>query len=266
ALSPLAKRFVRSEEPLGDRAVPAVLGVGTLVAAAMVFGLFPTPELRDPTAEVSQGDQVAEVIPATDTEGSSEPPTSDDAEIDASGDTEALAGDTETDDTEAASEAPDGTDVAAIDQTDEATDELTESESTDSDPDFKSFEELQEDGKTATVAGTGSTTFGSEPPAATSSFATVRSLNGGLKQDIVQNRDQPRFGEAVSYRVRVNGDGTVAGYEPINSSAESAIDETPLPKLAKDVASDEAAVDYRVVFTERGVVEVSPWWGWSYYE
>ncbi|MEM9945592.1 MAG: DUF4335 domain-containing protein [Cyanobacteria bacterium P01_D01_bin.36] len=279
ALSPLAKRFVRSEEPLGDRAVPAVLGVGTLVAAAMVFGLFPTPELRDPTAEVSQGDQVAEVIPATDTEGSSEPPTSDDAEIDASGDTEALAGDTEADDTEAASEeaseapdetdvaeAPDGTDVAAIDQTDEATDELTESESTDSDPDFKSFEELQEDGETATVAGTGSTTFGSEPPAATSSFATVRSLNGGLKQDIVQNRDQPRFGEAVSYRVRVNGDGTVAGYEPINSSAESAIDETPLPKLAKDVASDEAAVDYRVVFTERGVVEVSPWWGWSYYE
>ena len=94
----------------------------------------------------------------------------------------------------------------------------------------------------------------------------MRTLNGQLKQTIVENREQPRFGDAVSYRVRMSEDGSITGYQPIDSSAEGAIGETPLPGLVKDGASEDRAVDYRVVFTERGVVEVSPWWGWSYYE
>ncbi|MGB7485715.1 MAG: DUF4335 domain-containing protein, partial [Phormidesmis sp.] len=71
ALAPLARRFVRSEEPLSDRAIPAVLGIGGLVAATMAIGLLPAPKLREPAT--SRADEAAEVAIA-DPANSSTPP------------------------------------------------------------------------------------------------------------------------------------------------------------------------------------------------
>ena len=71
---------------------------------------------------------------------------------------------------------------------------------------------------------------------------------------------------AASYRVRIKEDGTIIGYQSVSENAAEAIDETPLPELVESGDKDAPPLDYRVVFTERGVVEVSPWWGWSYYE
>ncbi|MGB7484618.1 MAG: hypothetical protein WA901_00395, partial [Phormidesmis sp.] len=112
----------------------------------------------------------------------------------------------------------------------------------------------------------GASRFETNPPNALDGFENVRRLNSDLKQTLVDNREQPRFGDAVSYRVRVSEDGTVIGYEPADSAAIAAIDETPLPELVGTASEQAPAVDYRVVFTERGVVEVSPWRGWSFYE
>lgn len=306
ALSPLARRFVRNDEPLSDRAVPAVLGVGGLVAATMALGLLPVPELRDPTVETSERIEAIEVAEETDLDepASTEPSASDDddgteiAAVPLDEDVEDVAAAEETSEAEAvdtdateidepdadASDAgaesePDASTAAAGDNSaDDAEDTRSaeDAEATDREQEFATYDDFKptdadsSDGGTSTATNTtadvGATRFDDDPPAAVNGFADVRLLNSQLKQTIVENREQPRFGEAIGYRVRVSEDGTIMGYQPVDEPASSAIDETPLPKLVGEASEDAPAVDYRVVFTERGVVEVSPWWGWNYYE
>lgn len=254
ALAPLARRFVRSEEPLSDRAIPAVLGIGGLVAATMAIGLLPAPKLREPAT--SRADEAAEVAIA-DPANSSTPPN---------GETEdpavsqiAAAPEAETDEVEPEAVT---TAEAELDETAESENSGTPDTET---PDVEISEAETPDAET--IEGeTGASRFETNPPNALDGFENVRRLNSDLKQTLVDNREQPRFGDAVSYRVRVSEDGTVIGYEPADSAAIAAIDETPLPELVGTASEQAPAVDYRVVFTERGVVEVSPWRGWSFYE
>ncbi|MGB3573646.1 MAG: DUF4335 domain-containing protein [Phormidesmis sp.] len=254
ALAPLARRFVRSEEPLSDRAIPAVLGIGGLVAATMAIGLLPAPKLKEPAT--SRADEAAEVAIA-DPANSSTPPN---------GETEdpavsqiAAAPEAETDEVEPEAVT---TAEAELDETAESENSGTPDTET---PDVEISEAETPDAET--IEGeTGASRFETNPPNALDGFENVRRLNSDLKQTLVDNREQPRFGDAVSYRVRVSEDGTVIGYEPADSAAIAAIDETPLPELVGTASEQAPAVDYRVVFTERGVVEVSPWRGWSFYE
>lgn len=288
ALSPLAKRFVRSEEPLSDRAVPAVLGVGTLVAATMAFGLLPTPELRDPNVEANLGTDAAEVATTDGATASGEPPSGDsnaadgvspdgeannseptiDPEDDAS---EAITALTDTPDEDAESSSSEAS-AEAADATARSSDEADDASAANTENGTESIADETDEADEIDTADEGdsvianSTTFDDELPAVVNSFAEVRDLNGHLKHAIVENRSQPRFGEAVSYRVRINTDGEITGYQPVDSQARGATGETPLPGLVKSSANADSTVDYRVVFTERGVVEVSPWFGWSYYE
>ena len=316
ALSPLARRFVRNDEPLSDRAVPAVLGLGGLVAATMALGLLPVPEFRDPTVET--GERVESVAPAgedSDTAGlpsgdlgDSEDPDTEIAAVpldeaideaaaaeaeavsDDSAERGALEGEIEetadsdldesavTDDDgepEGESDSQPGEDEGG-DLDVEPEGDLDNDTAAQNSEEFATYDEFKpadsesrdrpETDAEVTV-GNRTIVFEDEPPSVPSGFADVRGLNSQLKQSIVENRDQPRFGDAISYRVRVSDDGTVIGYQPTDDSASSAIDETPLPKLVGEAVDDASStVDYRVVFTERGVVEVSPWYGWSYYE
>ena len=296
ALSPLARRFVRSEEPLSDKAIPAVLGVGGLVVATMALGLLPMPELRDPALD-NQASNPAVVSPTDEASGSSEPPTgTTDTPPTSELATVPEGTDSESDDTESVSDSDnnesDDTEVTTLvdspdDEADaESSDELTSEEGdiettaeADDDPnsetfdrfdDFKEEEAEAEAGDTEeespTVAANPSM-FSDKPTAdELTNFADIRLLNNQLKQTIVANREQPRFGDAVTYRVRVNQDGTVLGYQPLGDEANQAIGETPLPKLVEASAESGSFADYRVVFTERGVVEVGPWFGWSFYE
>lgn len=350
-LSPLPRRFVRSDEPLSDRLLPAALGVGSLVAATMALGLLPVPELRDPNAELI-GQENTEVIASTDSddplgnESASEPDTPESiAAVNASSPIweeapriedkatlarlqaqleEKLERDAAADGTfaqpasyqVAVNEEADvlgykfNNSVAArnVDRTplprlarDNA--ELAELEDQaiaqyevtfDADniavtpwqngtqvaaAETPNLEDASTPNEAETAEGneadtsenlrpdTTSTTFSSDPPTTLTQFADVEALNSQLKNTIVENREQPRVGaRAAGYRVRISEDGTITGYQPIDSQAADAVDETPLPELVSESSEDVPSVDYRVVFTERGVVEVSPWWGWSYYE
>ncbi len=125
-----------------------------------------------------------------------------------------------------------------------------------------------ESSKAEPIAANGTrVTFSDQLPATVDTLADVETLNNQLKSTIVKRREQPRVGEdAAIYRVRVKGDGTVVGYEAVSKNAAKAVNDTPLPNLLESAPEETPAVDYRVVFTERGVVEVSPWWGWSFYE
>ncbi|MEL7050908.1 MAG: DUF4335 domain-containing protein [Cyanobacteria bacterium J06634_6] len=291
ALTPLARRFVRSEEPLSDKAIPAVLGVGGLVVATMALGLLPLPELRDPALD-NQASNPAVVSPTDESSGSSEPPTGDAEPTDAPPVSELATAPDDTDsEPDVANESEDDPDsqVAALVESpdDEAEgneaepDELDDAEANAEadDETFERFDEFKDEeseeaiaeenseGDSTNTVAANSSVFSDEPTAdELTDFAAIRSLNGQLKQSIVSNREQPRFGNALTYRVRVDPDGTVLGYQPIGDGASQAIDETPLPKLVEEQAQSEPFADYRVVFTERGVVEVGPWFGWSFYE
>jgi hypothetical protein len=362
SLSPLPRRFIRTDEPLSDRALPAILGFGSLVAATMALSLLPLPQMREPAVEGRSTNGSADVKTADATD-----PKAPTGEAAGNGSTAPIDG-----------IAAANTDSALWDKapkiTDESTlaslqsdlkaqiDEAIDPKVSFSDPlayqvavneagevvgyQFENDAALRDvdktplprlarasaaaenlednaiaqyavafnaegvavtpsDGNTAvaalpdkpaadpkaaaetegekvetepkekdadaetTVAATNSTSasFTDEPPVTLNSLTDVELLNEQLKNTIVENRNQPRVGEAAAiYRVRVKEDGTVIGYQPISQEATDAVENTPLPDLLKSAPEETPAVDYRVAFTERGVVEVSPWWGWSFYE
>ena len=340
ALAPLPRRFVRADEPLGDRVLPAALGVGSLVAATMALGLLPVPELRDPDAAVISdvSSDVTTVDPVVETpepagsesivavnassplweespriedpdqlaslqsdlqdklalnaepEGTFTTPASYQVAVNEAGEVLGYkfgneAASRNVDKTPLPRLARDNADQAALEEQAIAQYEATfdadgvtvtpwqegtaiatnpERETPDEDVDAES----DPDAEPSTIEpDTTSDTFSSEPPATLTQFSDVEILNSRLKDTIVENREQPRVGAgAASYRVRISEDGVITGYQPVNSAATDAVDETPLPELVESAPEDVPSVDYRVVFTERGVVEVSPWWGWSYYE
>ncbi len=76
------------------------------------------------------------------------------------------------------------------------------------------------------------------------------------------------FAEDVVYRVGVAADGAIVGYKPVNKGANELVDKTPLPNLLYNPATrgpitKEPIAQFRVVFTSEGVLQVSPWLGYS---
>lgn len=94
-------------------------------------------------------------------------------------------------------------------------------------------------------------------------------LQRKLQNNIYQKWTTRRqFRQDLVYRVGVAKDGAVVGYKPVNSAAGDRLEETPLPELlyipatGSDV-SKEPLAQFRVVFTRRGVPQVSPWYGYK---
>ncbi|MEA5595318.1 DUF4335 domain-containing protein [Rivularia sp. UHCC 0363] len=69
------------------------------------------------------------------------------------------------------------------------------------------------------------------------------------------------------YRLGAAGDGAIIGYKAIDQTANAAIEQTPLPKVLYNPANsgaiaNEPIAQFRVVFRQSGVLEVSPWIGY----
>ena len=371
ALAPLPRRFVRTEEPLSDRALPALLGFGGLVAATMAISLLPLPPMRTAPATKSSTGEAGNVQTAA--ANTTQAPTGDGSTPPADGiaaanadsalwekapritnqdKLAALQSDLQLKINKAtgpdakfadklayqvavneagevvgykfgndaalrdvdktplprlakANAAAEGLEKGAIAQyavtfspegamvspseasavaalpAEKANAEKASTEAANGTPAMASTDQTDSEANqtdseanpskaTADPAAANSTsaTLSAQPPtSAIDTLADVETLNNQLKSTIVQKREQPRVGEAAAaYRVRVKEDGTVIGYEPVSQNAAKTVNETPLPNLLKSAPENTPAVDYRVVFTERGVVEVSPWLGWSFYE
>lgn len=58
-VTPLAKRSVRSSEPVAQQAVPAVIGASSLALAAIAFFFIPTPQVRQPNELVPKASTTA---------------------------------------------------------------------------------------------------------------------------------------------------------------------------------------------------------------
>ncbi|WOD40778.1 DUF4335 domain-containing protein [Nodosilinea sp. E11] len=90
----------------------------------------------------------------------------------------------------------------------------------------------------------------------------IRALNSTLYDSILAELEPLSANEALRFRVRLTESGEVVGYEPVNAAARLMAAETPLPGLVTAANSTADQADFQVVFTERGVLEVSPWDGW----
>lgn len=80
-------------------------------------------------------------------------------------------------------------------------------------------------------------------------------------------RTEPTFEDDLVYRVSVGEDGAIVGYRPESDTARQFVEDTPLPELSYipvegGTADVEALAEYRVVFRDNGVLEVSPWDGY----
>ena len=334
ALTPLPRRFVRADEPVGNRALPVVLGAGSLVAATLLISLLPVPDVREPVIE-SRAEDPTETTPVesknTPLTGSGTAPEPDGlaaANLDsplwevapAITDADELAAlqqqledqiadgiDSEATFSEpldyrvAVSEAGevvgyqfnndaalrdvDNTPLPALAASSAGVEGLEEQAiaqyqvafgqdgvdvtlwtadaAVTPSPDQPAAEAAEDSDSSSTV----DEILANEPSPTLRSLSAVEFLNGQLRSTLVENRQQPRVGDPVTYRVRVSEDGTITDYEPIDPAAAEAVAETPLPDLVVDAAPEATPlVDYRVVFTRRGVIEVSPWLGWNYYE
>ena len=85
-----------------------------------------------------------------------------------------------------------------------------------------------------------------------------KQVNGAWKKRPVE--------QDLVYRVGVNSNGVIVGYKSVNAAANNAIEQTPLPNLLYNPAANRAATQepiaqFRVVFTDNGVLQVSPWFG-----
>jgi Domain of unknown function (DUF4335) len=80
--------------------------------------------------------------------------------------------------------------------------------------------------------------------------------------------DRSGLNEDVVYRIGVAADGAIVGYKAINKEANQAIEKTPLPKLLYNPAkrggiNNEPIAQFRAVFTQQGVLQISPWRGYA---
>lgn len=67
------------------------------------------------------------------------------------------------------------------------------------------------------------------------------------------------------YRVGVNDQGEIVGYQPENPQAVDFVQDVPLLELLKvpastgNISPQQALAQFRVVFTPGGVLEVNSW-------
>jgi len=90
-----------------------------------------------------------------------------------------------------------------------------------------------------------------------------------LNQKVYTQLDQawqtnPQFKQRLTYRIFVDSQGVITGYVPSSNEAQDWVDNTPLSDMSRASEFDDRGIDsFRVVFTPRGAIEVSPWWGWD---
>jgi hypothetical protein len=234
----VSRRQVRPEEPIAKRAAPAALGAAALAAAGLALFFVPPPEF-EPTRPNGEANTPAETTPApveagTEPEDNSVEPTPEPVETEAepeenSAETTPVPGEAEAESSEGSG--------------DEATRE----------------EDATRD--SGSVAGAESV----ELPTIETKISDgnrIRALNQSLYDRLLDELAPISNTEALAYRVRLTEAGDIVGYEAISDAARNLAQETPIPGLVSKVSEADEQADFRVVFTETGVLEVSPWDGW----
>ncbi len=359
-LAPLPRKYVRAAEPLAQRAIPPLLGFGTLAVAALGLFFLPVPELVEPeglepqdileeplTEPLEDGPtgSVDEEVPSTDapdgaaTAGAS--PITDSAQLGAlqqqvqqqivgalpddaafeqplsyqvsvaqNGDIVAYnpldsASLEDLDSTplpaltyiptegaiaESVAQfevtfAPDGTVEVVSDQPlapETVAPEIVlpetvspdaiapETETPNLEEDLPA-EESNDDAQSSQPPGEAanlSTAAGASDKLVTSVVTPIQDvdriyeLNQELRRTIISNRTPNWSGPELRYRVRLDNDGNITGYEADTTAANQYANDFKLPSLVKEAPTEKPQLDFLVVINDASVVEVNPWDGW----
>ncbi|NEO27860.1 MAG: DUF4335 domain-containing protein, partial [Kamptonema sp. SIO4C4] len=81
-----------------------------------------------------------------------------------------------------------------------------------------------------------------------------------------ENRDD--LTQDLTYRVSAALDGSIVGYEAVEGTPEDASEEIPLPDLTfaptnPEIAQQEPITQYKIVFTDNGILQINPWAGYQ---
>ncbi len=97
----------------------------------------------------------------------------------------------------------------------------------------------------------------------------LRLIQTIVYENIFQNwQNRSEITEDATYQVGVLEDGSLVGYQPVDQSAGNKVDRTPLPELLSipsnsNELATKAIAQFRIVFTRRGALQISPWRGYS---
>jgi hypothetical protein len=248
-LQPVPRRYGSTNEVLLKQAVPASVGVTSLAAAAIAFAMIPPPPPPQPTTQQQTGSTTSSVLPTTP---ATTTPSSATNQLVATN--------------------PTPTVNAQIAATPAFTPTPTVNEQIAATPEF-----------TPTPT---STTVANSAPSSTSvvnqdlealltsvpeitDASQLRALNRQVYNQIHPNwKNRQGLKEDLVFRVGVAADGAIVGYKAVNLGANEAVNQTPLPNLIYNPAvrppiTNEPIAQYRVVFTRDGVLQVSPWRGYT---
>ncbi|MGB7521969.1 MAG: DUF4335 domain-containing protein, partial [Spirulinaceae cyanobacterium] len=145
-------------------------------------------------------------------------------------------------------------------QTEEETAETTETAEVateESPPETKSSEELDSEEIEALLSEAKPITDATE----------IGYIQDKLYKDIYEDwEDRDEVDRNLEYRVSATQDGSIVAFEPVEGTSKQAAKQTPLPDLiytptSDTIANKEEIAEFRVVFTDNGILQISSWDG-----
>lgn len=97
----------------------------------------------------------------------------------------------------------------------------------------------------------------------------VRFLQRRLYNKLDQSwKNRGSLNQNLEYRVGLGKDGAIIGYKPVDKTPIDASQQTPLPELlyipaTGSIANQEPLAQFRVVFNNKGILQISPWRGYK---
>jgi hypothetical protein len=253
-LTPVSKREVTSTEPMSQRAVPVAIGVSGLAAAAALLFFVPIPEVKrpQPTGSSAEPEATAPTSAASSSGAiaSGSPNASSPAATSPAAASSAVAV------SPSASSSPSATASASP----------TVAASPSTSPAATSSPAASSPAGAPIDAAQLGTLLNTAP--AVTDAAKLRQLTSQLRNQLDQAWTKtPEFDSDLVYRVGVSENGDILGFKYVNQDSIAHVDQTPLPDLRynsvdPNATSPEPIAQFRVVFTPRGAIEVSPWAGY----
>ncbi|NJM69314.1 MAG: DUF4335 domain-containing protein [Scytonema sp. RU_4_4] len=233
-LQPVARRYGGVSQALIKQGVPASVGVTSLAVAAVAFTLIPAPEARPPQPKTQEDASKTNNInnPAT---ASATPTPAPNEPIDAN---------------PTLTPTPNPSVAANSISTPTPNPTVAETPTPGTQPTVNDLEALLNTSQEITDA------------------SQLRALNRQLYNQINPKWvERSQLNQDLVFRVGVATDGAIVGYKAVNKQANDAVEKTPLANLLYNPANrgstNEALGQFRVVFTRKGALEVSPWRGYT---
>ncbi len=246
ASQPVSRRYRKADQSKRERLLPPVLGFGSLLAAGLALFLMPVPEImppepvqRESTSESINGDDGEGLTRENGLEGTITPPEEGETPSSLGSD-----GDTSLEEGEISSSPGSDGDTSSLDSDIPATEEAI----------ALSPEEIEQVLASAAEINNANELYYIQKYLRSKMYRTWNERGG--------------FGGKLHYQVSAARDGSVLAYEPVKGTTGSADSFTPLPDLRyiptnQDVANQESIAKFLVAFTDSGVIEISPWWGFE---